>query len=299
MPEKVPNQFQEFKRAQPIPSGGLKLLFAIFIIAGALIAGAITIYTAMESAHPGIAWLSAVLSGAIWLGLFIFSLWTAFSFFQLEPAWPGAWLKRYWRNNVIGRDAFIHLDKKENCQIDIVKRGKAPKCNPGEKNQYVICLNLGGWFNSSPNLFWDLGRKLDFAEYWRISLKRFCFYHETLTVKVCDDDGNAMVLEAKYLLKALAHHDNKGFGRAGNLVTLFRHFLEYSEHKYSQWREADEYAAEVKERLRLAFDTIKVTIEDLDDTRRFIKSKEAQEIRESLNARFEEIFPPLPKSQAA
>ena len=300
----VPQQLRKLKQALPIPSGGLKLLFAVFTIVGTLIASALAIYMAITNPDSNLGFLCTAFAFAYWLGLLIFACWTAFSFARLEPTWPGTWLKRYWHNNVIGYDACIHLDQEGEYCVQIVNRGKTFAtyncCLDSKEDRFMMRLNLGGWRNHTFNLFLDTPVHLTELEYWQVKLKRLGFYHEHITIQVRDGNDNTTCLEAKDLLLVLTHNHRKRGGLAGDIVVILRDLLDYSNHKYDQWQEEREYSGQIEESLRLAHDTMRVTIEDLDDSRRFIKSKEAQEIRQSLNARFEEIFPPEPiNSQAA
>jgi len=303
MPE-VPQQLKMLKQALPIPSGGLKLLYAILTIAATLKGSALAIYTAIVNPDSNVGFLCIAFAFACWIGLFIFALWTAFSFFRLEPTWPGTWLRCYWRNNVIGNDACIHLDKDGEYCTHAVKRGykfTSWNCNNfTDENRFLIRLNLGGWGNRTLNLFQEIHNDLIDFEYWEIKLKRLGFYHEDITVIVRDGKGDSLCLEAERFLNTFNHSHQKRGGHAGDFATLLHDLLNYSNHKYNQWLEERNNAVIVEEKLRLAEDTIRTTLEDLDETRRFIKSKDAQEIREGLSARYDEIFPPEPrKSQAA
>lgn len=119
-------------------------------------------------------------------------------------------------------------------------------------------------------------------EYWQVKLKRFDRYRASITITVRDPNDNRLTLEAKHLLNALAHFHSKRGGLAGDNITLLRHLLEYSEHKYGQWQEEQTRANELDVKLESAIDTIFSSSQALKDTSRVGKSTEGKVIRKEM-----------------
>ena len=289
-------EFKELERAMPIPLGAAKLLFAIFIMIGALIASALAIITAATSASLFIKVFCGAFSGACWLGVLVFTLWTVISANPYDPTWPGSWLKRYWRNNIVGQDCCVHLTDEGKYCIHVVKRRQdfsSGHCNEfTDRNRFFLRLNLGGWRNRSPNLFLEHHQQVTDLEYWKIKLKRFCYYHEDITLTVRDANGNTLTLEGRHLLNALAHLHNKRRDLAGDVIILLRHLLEYSERKHGQWQTekamADALATKLDSAIDIIFDESRV----LKDTSRVGQSSEGKAIRERMEAGLLKILLP-------
>jgi len=302
--EPYEHQFEELERAMPIHLGGLKMLFAIFVIAGAVVGVVFSVIVAYNTKNDGLLTLAHTLTLCGTSAICIFGLWTLYSFQRLHPTWPASWLRDYRHNNLIGQDCCVHLNKDGNYCLHVVGRGKkfsSYNCNGfSDENRFFLRFNLGGWRNRSRNLFLEHHYQVTELEYREIKLERFDCYHEGLTITVRDSDNNSLTLEAKHLLNAIAHHHRKRQGLTSNVTTLLRYLLEYSERKYGQWQEEKVRADDREIDFNLAVSIIEDTIQKLHDSRRFIKSSEGKEIREYLEQRLNKLLAPEPEgSQAA
>lgn len=175
-------------------------------------------------------------------------------------------LRNYWRRNVIGYKMYL-FRQPYSPTILITKRNESPPFDIfTDQRSVMFIVSLGGWFHrsviTSPN-----------STKWQIELVKIDAL-SAIRVRLRHPDGNSLILTAESALTLLTNYSNGALLPLGGIIGAAR-----------------AQAAEQKERLDLALDAMEKTVASLDDTRRFIKSKEAQGIRQRLTEGLLRVLP--------
>ncbi len=197
--------------------------------------------------------------------------------------WPLTYLSEYWRRNVRGYNfACWHNYYRKVCFAP-VKRGEKRPVISGLRGEYrkpFITFPLGGWGRRRGGL-WDHSRYgLDGEGGYRIkgwTVKRCGPVNlgepgATLISRI-DDEGQSLTQDVHAALNHFTYcfYSRQLFLWRNEIPKLLREIAQLQAH-----REKDQ------EMLAFAVKALKEAVDELDASKRFIKSKEAQRLRERL-----------------
>lgn len=261
---------QELEKYRPIPRGGLFLLAGVALSA---LACARIGFLLEENTTAMWAWMSAGGSFSVMLIVcaFVFGIG---DYLRRNVRAYNAW---HWRKE----------DDEQIIQVAVTPRGKEegrdlefpPRCP-------IIKVPLGGWFNSSGGVYWcGANGKVSRVQGWTVKRPpRDKSDIDFPRVTLEDQEGQSITLYLGVALDFFEYYFTAGAsafewsGKIGRMIEDIARFR----------RERDE----ARDQLKDAIAQIVGTIDHLDATKRFIKSKQAQEIRRGLVCELERILPP-------
>ncbi len=255
-------ELQEVQKSRPIPRGGAKI--AALVVMNLLVGFGAAMIAFLWGWFESVGfWVCGSVVSGFMLVMDVFAA-------------HDKLFRDYWWRNVKGYILWCWEDE-NGVRYDIVK--------PWDF-RLVLALPLGGWFKRG-RVWLREGRNFLEDPVWKVEAVWKDFFHVRLT----DRHGDCVHLLAEQALKYLyyAHTcslatsvDGCGVGGWMTLLGLRERGLDDAN------RERDEAQRNLKEALA----QIVGTIDHLDATKRFIRSKQAQEIRRGLVCELDRLLPP-------
>lgn len=281
--EKWRESLRELEEKQPIRRGGLRaFLFVLTIFFVGLVVYAWFDYVLSDmSEFSSLAVIPtlAVVCGIPCAGVFACVL--------LCTGSPATWWKEYWQRNVRGYDLMCWKDGEQECFRTVASW--APRKLGGVPAQtLVIFLTFGGWRGSLGVVWWHRGDgAIDRLVGWHVKRHGRVNSSDPFRSKVslADSDNQSLVIHVDTALNFFRYRSTstmEDYRWGTTVLQMLADIKRLQGARFEARRQADKFEA----LLARALAVIESAVDELDGSKRFIKSKAAQGLRERLVKEF-------------